>query len=210
VLKRINFKIKKGETVGIIGPSGSGKSTLVNLINGLLIPSEGVIKVDEENILFKGKYWKQLIGYVGQEIFLLDETILANITFGIEKNDIDYEKVKYALKTSQLESFVDDLENGINTKVGERGIQLSGGQKQRIGIARALYHTPEILIFDEATASLDGKTEKELMKSIYQFKNQKTIIMIAHRVSTLSGCDKIYELKNGKLNRIKKQILNEN
>ena len=210
VLKRINFKIKKGETVGIIGPSGSGKSTFVDLINGLLTPSEGVIKVDEENILFKEKDWKQLIGYVGQDIFLLDDTILANIAFGIGKKDIDYEKVKYALKTAQIDRFVEDLEDGINTKVGERGIQLSGGQKQRIGIARALYHKPEILIFDEATASLDGKTEKELMKAIYQLKNQKTIIMIAHRVSTLSGCDKIYEIKNGKLNSINKEILNEN
>ena len=210
VLKRINFKIKKGETVGIIGPSGSGKSTLVDLINGLLTPSEGIIKVDEQNIHFKEKDWKQLIGYVGQDIFLLDDTILANIAFGIGKKDIDYEKVKYALKTAQIDRFVEDLEDGINTKVGERGIQLSGGQKQRIGIARALYHKPEILIFDEATASLDGKTEKELMKAIYQLKNQKTIIMIAHRVSTLSGCDKIYEIKNGKLNSINKEILNEN
>ncbi|MDC0916613.1 ABC transporter ATP-binding protein [Flavobacteriaceae bacterium] len=205
VLKQINFKINKGETVGIIGPSGSGKSTLVDLINGLLIPSEGVIKVDEENILFKGKDWKQHIGYVGQEIFLLDETILANIGFGIGKKDIDYEKVKYALKTAQLNSFVDDLEEGINTKVGERGIQLSGGQKQRIGIARALYHKPEILIFDEATASLDSKTEKELIKSIYNLKGKKTIIMVAHRLTTLKNCDKIFEIKNGKLRPIKKE-----
>lgn len=211
VLKQINIKISKGETIGIIGPSGSGKSTLVDLINSLLKPSAGEIKVDGESIHKKETYWKQLIGYVGQEIFLLDDTILANIAFGIGKKNIDYEKVKYALKTAQIDRFVKDLEDGINTKVGERGIQLSGGQKQRIGIARALYHNPEILIFDEATASLDGKTEKELMKAIYQLKNQKTIIMIAHRVSTLSGCDKIYEIKNGKLNSCKnKEILNEN
>lgn len=211
ILKQINLKINKGETIGIIGPSGSGKSTLVDLINGLLTPSEGVIKVDEENIHFKVNDWKQLIGYVGQEIFLLDDTILANIAFGIEKKNIDFKKVKYALKTAQIERFIEDLEDGINTRVGERGIQLSGGQKQRIGIARALYHNPEILIFDEATASLDSKTEKELMKAIYQLKNQKTIIMIAHRVSTLSGCHKIYEIKEGKLSSCKnKEILNEN
>ena len=211
ILKQINLKINKGETIGIIGPSGSGKSTLVDLINGLLTPSEGVIKVDQENIHFKVNDWKQLIGYVGQEIFLLDDTILANIAFGIEKKNIDFKKVKYALKTAQIERFIEDLEDGINTRVGERGIQLSGGQKQRIGIARALYHNPEILIFDEATASLDSKTEKELMKAIYQLKNQKTIIMIAHRVSTLSGCHKIYEIKEGKLSSCKnKEILNEN
>lgn len=211
ILKQINLKINKGETIGIIGPSGSGKSTLVDLINGLLTPSEGVIKVDEENIHFKVNDWKQLIGYVGQEIFLLDDTILANIAFGIGKKNIDFKKVKYALKTAQIERFIEDLEDGINTRVGERGIQLSGGQKQRIGIARALYHNPEILIFDEATASLDSKTEKELMKAIYQLKNQKTIIMIAHRVSTLSGCHKIYEIKEGKLSSCKnKEILNEN
>ena len=205
VLNKVNLKINKGETIGIIGESGSGKSTLIDLTNGLLRPSFGDIKVDEISIYKNENNWKELLGYVGQEIFLLDDSIKANIAFGVDKYKVDNSKIKYSLKTAQIEKFVQNLDNGINTKVGERGIQLSGGQRQRLAIARALYNNPEVLIFDEATASLDSKTEKELMKSIYKLKNQKTIIMIAHRVSTLSGCDKIYKLKNGKLNLIERE-----
>ncbi len=199
ILKSINLKIKKGETIGIVGPSGSGKSTLVDLINGLLKPSKGTITVDGIDINEFIKSWQQSIGYVGQEIFLMDDTIKANVAFGMNEKEINMDSVYKALEAAQLSSFIDELELGIETKVGERGIQLSGGQKQRIGIARALYHNPNVLIFDEATASLDHETEKHVMSSIYNLKQDKTMIIIAHRISTLDDCDQVYEIKNGKI-----------
>ncbi|MEK9613265.1 MAG: ABC transporter ATP-binding protein [Flavobacteriaceae bacterium] len=205
VLKSINIKIEKGETVGIIGESGSGKSTLVDLINGLLVPTKGTIYVDNIDINAFENNWKEHLGYVGQDIFLLDDTIVSNVAFGIEKDRIDESRLDYALKTSQINEFVEGLPEGKLSNVGERGVKLSGGQKQRIGIARALYNTPEVLIFDEATAALDGKTEKEVINAIYSLKNKKTIIMIAHRLSTLSKCDKIYEIKKGEAH-IKEKI----
>ncbi len=199
ILKSINLKIKKGETIGIVGPSGSGKSTLVDLINGLLKPSKGTITVDGIDINEFIKSWQQSIGYVGQEIFLMDDTIKSNVAFGMNEKEINMDSVYKALEAAQLSSFIDELELGIETKVGERGIQLSGGQKQRIGIARALYHNPNVLIFDEATASLDHETEKHVMSSIYNLKQDKTMIIIAHRISTLDDCDQVYEIKNGKI-----------
>jgi ABC-type multidrug transport system fused ATPase/permease subunit len=197
VLKSINLKVAKGETVGIIGESGSGKSTLVDLINGLLVPTKGAIYVDDVDISAFENNWKDYLGYVGQDIFLLDDTIESNVAFGIQKDQIDESRMDYALKTSQINEFVEGLPKGKLSNVGERGVKLSGGQKQRIGIARVLYNTPEVLIFDEATAALDGKTEKEVINAIYSLKNKKTIIMIAHRLSTLYKCDKIYEIKKG-------------
>jgi ABC-type multidrug transport system fused ATPase/permease subunit len=205
VLKSINIKIEKGETVGIIGESGSGKSTLVDLINGLLVPTKGTIYVDDIDINAFENNWKEHLGYVGQDIFLLDDTIESNVAFGMEKDQIDESRLDYALKTSQINEFVEGLPERKLTNVGERGVKLSGGQKQRIGIARALYNTPEVLIFDEATAALDGKTEEEVINAIYSLKNKKTIIMIAHRLSTLSKCDKIYEIKKGEAH-IKEKI----
>jgi ABC-type bacteriocin/lantibiotic exporter with double-glycine peptidase domain len=205
VLKSINIKIEKGETVGIIGESGSGKSTLVDLINGLLVPTKGTIYVDDIDINAFENNWKEHLGYVGQDIFLLDDTIESNVAFGVEKDQIDESRLDYALKTSQINEFVEGLPERKLTNVGERGVKLSGGQKQRIGIARALYNTPEVLIFDEATAALDGKTEEEVINAIYSLKNKKTIIMIAHRLSTLSKCDKIYEIKKGEAH-IKEKI----
>ena len=136
---------------------------------------------------------------MGQEIFLIDDTIRANIAFGIEEEKIDHNKINQVLKASQLSKFISELENGVETMVGDRGIQLSGGQRQRIGIARALYHNPSVLIFDEATASLDDQTEKQVMKSIYNLKQNKTMIIIAHRISTLNQCDKIYEIQHGQI-----------
>ena len=205
ILNSINLKINIGETIGIKGLSGSGKSTLIDLINGLLKPTSGHILIDGVDINNSINDWKKSIGYVGQEIFLLDDTILNNIALGVEKNEIDNNKVNYVVKLAQLDEFLYDLELGIETKIGDRGIQLSGGQRQRIAIARALYNNPELLIFDEATASLDSKTERELMKSIYNLKGEKTIIMIAHRLTTLKNCDKIFEIKNGNLTPIKKE-----
>ncbi|MEK9613763.1 MAG: ATP-binding cassette domain-containing protein, partial [Flavobacteriaceae bacterium] len=199
ILNSINLKIKKGTTIGIVGASGSGKSTLVDLINGLLKPTKGTITVDGIQIDEFIKSWQQTIGYVGQEIFLIDDTIKANIAFGMSDQEINMDSVYKALEAAQLSSFIDELELGIETKVGERGIQLSGGQKQRIGIARALYQNPSVLIFDEATASLDNETEKHVMNSIYNLKQDKTMIIIAHRISTLQDCDQVYEIKNGKI-----------
>jgi ATP-binding cassette, subfamily B, bacterial PglK len=199
ILEGINLVIQKGETIGIVGESGSGKSTLVDLLNGLLKPTKGTIKVDDKNIEEFITSWQLSIGYVGQEIFLIDDTIRANIAFGIEEEKIDHIKINHVLKASQLSKFISELENGVETKVGDRGIQLSGGQRQRIGIARALYHNPSVLIFDEATASLDDQTEKQVMKSIYNLKQNKTMIIIAHRISTLNQCDKIYEIQHGQI-----------
>ena len=199
ILNSTNLEIKKGTTVGIVGASGSGKSTLVDLINGLLKPTKGTITVDGIEIDEFIKSWQQTIGYVGQEIFLIDDTVKANIAFGISDQEINMDSIYKALEAAQLSSFIDKLELGIETKVGERGVQLSGGQKQRIGIARALYHNPSVLIFDEATASLDNETEKQVMNSIYNLKQDKTMIIIAHRISTLQDCDQVYEVKNGKI-----------
>ena len=199
ILNSTNLEIKKGTTIGIVGASGSGKSTLVDLINGLLKPTKGTITVDGIEIDEFIKSWQQTIGYVGQEIFLIDDTIKANIAFGMSDQEINMDSIYKALEAAQLSSFIDDLELGIETKVGERGVQLSGGQKQRIGIARALYHNPSVLIFDEATASLDHETEKQVMNSIYNLKQDKTMIIIAHRISTLEDCDQVYEVKNGKI-----------
>lgn len=204
ILNDIFLDIHKGDTIGIIGTSGSGKSTFIDLINGLLKPTKGEILVDGININKNKNDWKKHIGYVCQDVFLIDDTIKKNIAFGYEENDIDNKMINQAIKASKLDIFIDTLEFGINTKVGDRGIQLSGGQKQRIAIARALYNNPELLIFDEATASLDEKTEEEIMKSIYKLKRDKTIILIAHRLSTLKNCDKIFELKEGLLSQIKK------
>jgi len=205
ILKDICLDIHKGDTIGIIGSSGSGKSTLIDLINGLLKPTKGEILVDGMDINQNENDWKKHIGYVCQDVFLIDDSIKKNIAFGYEENDIDMQILDNALKASKLDFFINTLEFGINTKVGDRGIQLSGGQKQRIAIARALYNNPEILIFDEATASLDEETEREIMKSIYDLKKQKTIILIAHRLSTLKNCDKIYEIKQGILSPINKE-----
>lgn len=199
ILNNINFKIEKGKTVGFKGPSGCGKSTLVDLIIGLHYPTKGQIKVDGQSIHDNIEDWQKKIGYVPQEIFLTDDNIINNIAFGIKKEDVDIKKVEQALKSANLDDFVNKLENGLRTNVGEHGVQLSGGQKQRLGLARALYHNPEILILDEATASLDSLTERNVMKAIISMKGTKTILIVAHRLSTLDGCDVIYNIKEGEV-----------
>ena len=199
VLSNVNLKIEKGKTVGFKGSSGSGKSTLVDLIIGLHYPTKGQIKVDSRCIHDNLEDWQKKIGYVPQEIFLTDDNIINNIAFGINKDDIDLQKVKIAVKLANLENFIDQLDNGLKTKVGENGVQLSGGQKQRLGLARALYHNPEILILDEGTASLDSFTERNVMKAITGMKGIKTILIIAHRLSTLDDCDVIYNVNCGEV-----------
>lgn len=199
IFNELSFQIKKGDMVGIIGKSGIGKSTLVDLLMGLYKPTLGEISIDSIKDFQLSKSWKKQIGYVSQDIFLMDDSIRKNIAFGIQEDEIDDEKLSEIVKKSQLDEFVLNLKNGLETKVGERGVQISGGQKQRIGIARALYNNPEVLIFDEATSALDSTTEKDIINTINVFKGKKTIIMIAHRKSTLKECDFIYEIQNKKI-----------
>ena len=197
ILKEINLKIKKGQTIGIIGESGSGKSTLIDLIIGLQKPTSGQIIIDGISGFKTNQQWRKKIGYVSQSIYLTDDTIKNNIALGIQKNEINDLRISELLKQVQLEEFISNLKFGVNTKVGERGVQLSGGQRQRIGIARALYHDPDVIILDEATSALDNETERDVMESFNNLKGVKTIIMIAHRTSTLKDCDFIYKIEKG-------------
>lgn len=199
-LNQLNMSISANTTVGIVGPSGSGKSTLIDIILCLIKPQHGSLKVDGEIINNQNcRMWQNTIGFVAQSIFLSEGTIAENVAFGIPTDQINKEQVLYALKQAHLGEFVENLEKGINTKVGERGVQLSGGQRQRIGIARALYHKAEVLVFDEATSSLDGITEKKIMKAIHDLKDKKTIILIAHRLKTVKNCDSIFFISDGHL-----------
>ena len=200
ILKSIDFKIKKGQIVGVIGESGSGKSTFVDLLIGLNKPTSGEIVIDGVSGFQLNQSWRNNIGYVSQSIYLTDDSIEANIAFAIPKSKINKGRIREVLKQVQLEKFINKLEFGVETKVGERGVQLSGGQRQRIGIARALYHDPDILILDEATSALDQQTEIDLMKSIDNLKKDKTIVIIAHRLSTIKNCDLVYEIKDNKMN----------
>ena len=203
-LTKINLKIKFGETVGFIGESGSGKSTLIDLILGLLKPEKGKIIIDGINLQENIKGWQNKIGYVPQSIYLIDNSLDKNIALGLNESKIDKKAVLKSIKSSQLENFVNSSEKGIKTFVGERGVRLSGGQRQRIGIARALYHNPSILVLDEATSALDSETEEDVMDSIIHLKGKKTILIVAHRLSTLKSCDKIYKMDKGKIIEILK------
>ena len=201
VLDRINFEVKTGETIGIIGESGSGKTTIVDICLGLLKVSDGSVKIDDQPVDNNIRSWQKQIGYVPQEIFLIDSSIKENIAFGETVSKIDLEKLNKAIKLSNLENYISNLKEGIETMVGERGIRLSGGQKQRIGIARALYRDPRILIFDEATSALDNANEEEVLESIriLNKKTTTTMIIIAHNAQTLKYCDKIYQLRDKKI-----------
>lgn len=202
ILRKINIQIPKNKIVGIIGESGSGKSTLMDLIMGLQIPNEGEILIDNKSDIQISQNWRNNIGYVSQSIYLVDSSIKSNIAFGIPEELIDLKRIKEIVKKVRLEKLILELEEGLDTNVGERGVQLSGGQRQRIGIARALYHNPDILIFDEATSALDTETEKEVMSSIYDLRKGKTIIIIAHRLSTLDKVDIIYKISNNKIKKV--------
>lgn len=197
VLRGISLEVIKGQAIAFAGPSGAGKTTLANLILGLLTPSEGSIRIDDQNIFEHLSAWQSMIGYVPQTIYLLDATIKRNIAFGLEENEIDDNKVRKAVEIAQLETFVNELPDGLNTVIGENGVRLSGGQRQRLGIARALYHEPEILILDEATSSLDGETEREVSQAIEILSGRKTLIIIAHRLSTIRKCNNIYYMGKG-------------
>jgi ATP-binding cassette, subfamily B, bacterial PglK len=200
VIKDITFSIKKNQTVGFVGFSGSGKTTLIDLILMLLKPMKGYIEIDGVKLNDASKKnWQKKIGFVSQSIFLSDDSLKANIAFGVNEQDIDLNMIYNCIELAQLTDVVNDLPDGIQTRVGERGVQLSGGQRQRIGIARSLYANAELLVFDEATSALDGVTEKVVLQSISNFTGSKTIIMIAHRLTTLINCDIIYILEKGKL-----------
>ncbi|MFP6602467.1 MAG: ABC transporter ATP-binding protein [Pirellulaceae bacterium] len=199
VLHDIDLAIPQGTMVGFQGESGAGKTTLVDLVLGLLEPTKGEVVVDGNSIQRDLPGWQANIGYVPQSIFLMDDTLCRNVAFGLKEKDINLDRVNEVLRQAQLLEFVKSRPDGIETMVGERGVRLSGGQRQRIGIARALYHDPEILILDEATASLDLETEAEFIKAIESLKNKKTILIISHRLSTMAGCDRKYQLIAGQL-----------
>lgn len=197
VLDNLNLTIPKGVAIGLIGQSGSGKSTLADILLGLFVPQTGTIEIDGVSIIDHLERWRNTISYVPQTVFLRDDTIRNNIAFGIEESLIDDKKVERALEQAQLKSVVDELPDGINTYMGERGIRFSGGQRQRVAIARALYNDPEILVLDEATAALDNDTEAAVMEAIDALHGHKTLIIVAHRLSTIQKCDKIYEIVDG-------------
>ena len=199
-LNQLNITIPVNSLIGIVGPSGSGKSTLIDILLALIDPQQGELMVDNNVINKKNRRsWQNTIGFVAQSIFLSQNTIAENVAFGIRKDQINLEQVRQALKLAHLTELLESLKDGIHTQVGERGVQLSGGQRQRIGIARALYHKAEVLVFDEATSSLDGITEKMIMEAIYEFSGQKTIILVAHRLKTVEKCDMIFFIDKGKV-----------
>lgn len=198
-LTGVSIVIKKGQAVGFIGPTGSGKSTLVDVILGLLTPESGKIEVDGVDIQKDLRGWQDQIGYVAQAIYLTDDTLRRNIAFGLSDSDIDDIAVRRAINAAQLEDFIDGLPLGLETVVGERGIRLSGGQRQRIGIARALYHDPAVLVFDEATSALDVATEHEFMKAVQSLRGTKTVLIVAHRLSTVEQCDCLFRLVQGEV-----------
>jgi ABC-type multidrug transport system fused ATPase/permease subunit len=198
-LDGINISINKGAVVGIIGSSGAGKSTLIDLLLGLLRPSSGRVLVDELDIQSNLRGWQEKIGYVPQTIYLTDDSIRRNIAFGIAEEEISDEKVKAAIELAQLADFIASIPDGEQTIIGERGVRLSGGQRQRIGIARALYHNPELLILDEASSALDLHTEGEVMQAVLSLRGKKTVMIVAHRLSTVATCDWIYKIEAGRV-----------
>jgi ATP-binding cassette subfamily C protein len=199
VLQAINLTIQKDSAIGFVGPTGVGKSTIVDVILGLLEPDKGQILVDGMDILNEKRAWQNNVGYIPQFIYLSDDTIRNNIAFGIPEKLISDEKIKACVEAAQLDEFIHRLPKGLDTIVGENGVRLSGGQRQRIGIARALYDNPDVLIMDEATSSLDNLTEQNVISAIEALKGDRTIIMIAHRLSTVKNCDQLYMMEEGQI-----------
>ncbi|BBC24291.1 ABC transporter ATP-binding protein [Pseudanabaena sp. ABRG5-3] len=200
-LKNVSLTIRKGESIALIGTSGAGKTTLSDVFLGLLIPQSGDIKVDGVSVYSDLRAWQNLIGYIPQSIFLMDDTIERNIAFGLPDEQIDQQKLDQAIKTAQLSELIEQLPEGVHTFVGENGVRLSGGQRQRIGIARALYYEREILVLDEATSALDNETESLISEALRELGRTKTMIVIAHRLTTVEHCDRIYEMSNGEIVR---------
>lgn len=194
-----HMEVKKGQSVGIMGPSGAGKSTIVDILLGLLHVQAGTITCDGRDVFENYPSWLSKIGYIPQSIYLIDESIRDNIAFGIDADKIDDKRIWEALEEAQLKQFVEELPEGLDTTIGDRGVRISGGQRQRLGIARALYYNPEILVFDEATSALDGDTETAVMEAINSFHGKKTMVIIAHRLNTIEKCDVIYKVEDGKI-----------
>ena len=198
-IKDFSLTFRKGESIALVGKSGSGKTTLVDILLGLLMPEAGDIKVDGRSIYHDLRGWQDLLGYIPQSIFLTDTTIERNIAYGVAPEEIDRDRLQRAISSAQLEDLIAQMPDGVKTLVGERGVRVSGGQRQRIGIARALYHEREILVLDEATSALDTETEALVSMAINALAGSKTLIIIAHRYSTIEKCDRVYELSNGQL-----------
>ena len=199
-IQGITLRIERGQSIGFVGQTGSGKSTLINLLLGLYEPTGGEILVDGKPL---GKpvppKWYTRIGYVPQEIFLMDDTLFRNIAIGVPDDQVDHERMKKAIASAQLQEVIEKMPQGLETQVGERGVMLSGGQRQRVGLARALYFDPEMLILDEGTSALDNETEAKFMRAVESLQGEITIISIAHRLTTVRGCNAIYVLMNGKI-----------
>jgi len=198
-LKDIHLILPQGHSIAFVGPTGAGKTTIVDIILGLLEPEQGRISVDGQDIYANLSVWQRSIGYIPQYIYLTDDSIRHNVALGLNDNEISEEQLWQAVGAAQLEAFIQTLPQGIDTVIGERGIRLSGGQRQRIGIARALYHNPEVLIMDEATSALDNATEHSVIQAMDALKGDRTIIMIAHRLTTVQNCDTLYFMKNGQI-----------
>lgn len=205
VLNRVDLRIKKGESIALIGPSGAGKTTLADILLGLLKPQEGKVLMDGKDIGELGENWSRIVGYVPQTMYLIDDTVKNNVAFGEPEQEIDETRVWEVLRIAQMDTYIKGLKNGIDTKVGEMGVNFSGGQRQRMAIARALYRNPDILILDEATAALDNETEAEVMRAIEALQGYKTLIIVAHRLTTIKKCDIIYEVKDGTVIRKSKE-----
>ncbi len=198
-IDNVSLSIQRGECVGVVGPSGAGKSTLVDIVLGLLVPTAGAVMVDGQDVQLNLRAWQDQIGYVPQSVYLTDDSLRRNVAFGLADEQIDNAAVVRAVKAAQLEEFVGSLTDGLDALVGERGVRISGGQRQRIGIARALYHDPEVLVLDEATSALDTVTEVGVMKAVAALQGRKTILIVAHRPSTVAQCDKVYRLEQGRV-----------
>ena len=198
-LQNVSLVVNRGEAVGFVGPSGAGKSTLVDVILGLFAPTSGVVNVDGSDVHQNLRNWQNQIGYVPQAIYLTDDTLRRNVAFGLNDENIDDDLVREAIRLAQLHEFVTTLPDGLETVVGERGVRLSGGQRQRIGIARALYHKPSVLVLDEATSSLDTPTEHGVMQAVQALQGSKTVIIVAHRLSTVEYCDRLYRIEDSRI-----------
>ena len=198
-LQEVSLVVKRGEAVGFVGPSGAGKSTLVDVILGLFAPTSGVVSVDGSDVHQNLRNWQNQIGYVPQAIYFTDDTLRRNVAFGLNDENIDDDLVREAIHLAQLQEFVSTLPDGLETVVGERGVRLSGGQRQRIGIARALYHKPSVLVLDEATSSLDTPTEHGVMQAVQALQGSKTVIIVAHRLSTVEYCDRLYRIEDSRI-----------